>query len=631
MVSATKIAAAVSVTAIVAGLGYVFYFDYKRRNDPKFRRQLKRDRKRVAKTVEKVSHELSLEEINEKALELLNVLGATKLPDTPAQKEAFFMEHVSRGETLCSAGPAQHAAAACSFYQALRVYPNPVELVMIYQKTTPEPVFKLVMAMMAQEVKKKHARYLDVFPPADANVRIKDKGKAAAKPGVQDDVVVSNRALFATKAVDAGEIVYEEDSVVSTLLPCTQNGQFCSHCLKAIASAQPRAEKQDTDAEKQDADAEKEDGEVTEDGADEPASSALKCDKCDEAVYCSERCRQDAADAYHQFLCPGGSNSGAAREFIKLTRDSHELAPILIAKFFGVLVDREKKKELERVLGGGASGSGSEADEYTTWEHLEWMRYLELVPSPTDARMLDKLGELVSASVPGLTEFVSGDRYTMLKGKLDFNAYAVHASSNAEVPAETEETHVSDTMRDDHSARAVGLSLYLISSHIAHHCDPNVQIVFPTGTNKAAIKALRPIAADEELRVAFVDPSLDCETRRKQLRESYRISCACDKCEADLAAAAAAVVEVSVAETPAAEEPAAEEPAAEEPAAKEPAAEEPVAEQPVAEETAAEETAAEEPAAEESAVEEPAAEEPVANSTTTLEEEPIVVTSDDDE
>lgn len=40
-------------------------------------------------------------------------------------------------------GPAFHLAAALSFYRALRVYPSPVELIVIYQKTVPEPVFKV--------------------------------------------------------------------------------------------------------------------------------------------------------------------------------------------------------------------------------------------------------------------------------------------------------------------------------------------------------------------------------------------------------------------------------------------------------------------------------------------------------
>jgi len=70
------------------------------------------------------------------------------------------MSQVSMGEQLaikgmslvsCSvpvgvnttAGPDFHLASAMSFYRALRVYPSPVELIVIYQKTVPEPIFKV--------------------------------------------------------------------------------------------------------------------------------------------------------------------------------------------------------------------------------------------------------------------------------------------------------------------------------------------------------------------------------------------------------------------------------------------------------------------------------------------------------
>ncbi|KAJ2842206.1 mitochondrial import receptor subunit tom20, partial [Coemansia brasiliensis] len=244
MVSGKNIAVAASVTAVVAGLGYIAYFDYKRRNDPKFRRKLKRSRKKAEKTAEKISGDASLDEINSQALELLNIVAQEKLPESPEEKEKFFMAQVSKGEAMCGAGPSGYADAACRFFQALKVYPNPVELVMIYQKTTPEIVFKLIMAMMAQEVQQKQARYFDVFPPEDKHVRIKDKNKKSedkskkqAKGDGSKEVVVPNRALFTTKEFAKGDIVYEEDSVVSTLLPCAQNGQFCYHCLRKIPEA----------------------------------------------------------------------------------------------------------------------------------------------------------------------------------------------------------------------------------------------------------------------------------------------------------------------------------------------------------------------------------------------------------
>ncbi len=84
------------------------------------------------------------------------------MPQSPEEKEHYFMSQVNLGEQLCAqgsychssiwfvklitrpvTGPAFHLAAALSFYRALRVYPSPVELIVIYQKTVPEPVFKV--------------------------------------------------------------------------------------------------------------------------------------------------------------------------------------------------------------------------------------------------------------------------------------------------------------------------------------------------------------------------------------------------------------------------------------------------------------------------------------------------------
>ncbi|KAJ2378414.1 mitochondrial import receptor subunit tom20 [Coemansia sp. RSA 2607] len=602
MVSAKTIAVAATVTAAVAGLGYIAYFDYKRRHDRKFRRKLRKDRKKLEKTAQKITDAASLDDISDQALELLNLVAKEKLPESPEEKEKFFMAQVSQGETLCAAGPSGYIEAACRFYQALKVYPNPVELVMIYQKTTPDEVFKLVMAMMAQEVRQKQARYFDVFPSKDKNVEIKDKNKLAADKAKgadkKDEVVTPNRGLFATKDFAANEIIYEEESVVSTLLPCAKNGRFCYHCMKNIPESketdapaaenkedEPSSEKTEEDNVNSSSDSSEEKSEQPEikvDGSEEPesfvdavksgltpetleeeaakavseqkpqtfaeavevgltpelpekSSGALECDKCHQAFYCSEKCRQDAYDAYHQFMCTSSSDS-TAREFADLAKRGHELAPVMIAKFFSVLVDREKKKELARVLG---TASASEEDEYTTWEHLECMRYLELIPSPHDAVMLRKLSELMSRGVPGISDFVTSDRYTTLKGKLDYNTYAVHNSDDSvEVPEDTEETHVSDTMRNSRTSGAVGISLYLISSHITHDCDPNVEITFPDNTDKAAIRTIKPVAKGEELHVSFVDPALDRVVRQKKLSSSYRIVCSCDKCKAENAAAA---------------------------------------------------------------------------------------------
>ena len=45
--------------------------------------------------------------------------------------------------SIAMSGPAFHLPAAMAFFRALRVYPSPVEFIMMLQSTLPEPVFKV--------------------------------------------------------------------------------------------------------------------------------------------------------------------------------------------------------------------------------------------------------------------------------------------------------------------------------------------------------------------------------------------------------------------------------------------------------------------------------------------------------
>ena len=61
------------------------------------------------------------------------------------------MEQVATGEALFAQGAAYHVPAAIAFFKALKVYPAPVELVMIYQKAVPKEVFDLIMKLVTRD------------------------------------------------------------------------------------------------------------------------------------------------------------------------------------------------------------------------------------------------------------------------------------------------------------------------------------------------------------------------------------------------------------------------------------------------------------------------------------------------
>jgi import receptor subunit TOM20 len=153
--------AAISVGTVVTGfLAYAVYFDHKRRNDPDFRKQLKRESKRTqraAKEQEEAQGHEQKKAIRD-AVERANEEG---FPKDPEEVEAYFMQEVAAGEGMVQKGTytrltqwgyttdriagADNVEAALCFYRALKVYPNPRELINIYDKTVPKVCSPLVL------------------------------------------------------------------------------------------------------------------------------------------------------------------------------------------------------------------------------------------------------------------------------------------------------------------------------------------------------------------------------------------------------------------------------------------------------------------------------------------------------
>lgn len=123
-------------TLTTAALAYAVYFDYRRRSDPGFRRSLKKQQKQVHKAAkeEAVAAEKGQKEAIRAAVDEANEEG---FPKDPEKTEEYFMTEVARGEQMCQDGSDPVDAALC-FYKALKVYPQPRELINIYDKTVPK-------------------------------------------------------------------------------------------------------------------------------------------------------------------------------------------------------------------------------------------------------------------------------------------------------------------------------------------------------------------------------------------------------------------------------------------------------------------------------------------------------------
>ncbi|KAA6407685.1 MAG: mitochondrial import receptor subunit (Tom20) [Lasallia pustulata] len=146
----TSTIVAASIGAVVTGLiAYAVYFDHRRRTDPKFRKALKRESRREARAArEEVEAQGALQKKAIKA-----AVEQAKAVDYPAdveEKEAYFLNEVGRGEVLCQDESNQMEAALC-FFKALKVYPQPGDLIRIYDKTVPKPILDILAEMIASD------------------------------------------------------------------------------------------------------------------------------------------------------------------------------------------------------------------------------------------------------------------------------------------------------------------------------------------------------------------------------------------------------------------------------------------------------------------------------------------------
>ena len=135
-ISTSTVILATAGTLAAGAIAYAAYFDYRRRSDPEFRKNLKKQHKKVqkAKEEEGKAAEQGQKERIKNAVQEANEEG---FPRDPEETEGYFMQEVARGEGMCQDGSDPVDAALC-FYKALKVYPQPRELITIYDKTVPK-------------------------------------------------------------------------------------------------------------------------------------------------------------------------------------------------------------------------------------------------------------------------------------------------------------------------------------------------------------------------------------------------------------------------------------------------------------------------------------------------------------
>ncbi|KAI0089146.1 hypothetical protein BDY19DRAFT_944404 [Irpex rosettiformis] len=510
----------------VAGgvLAYAVYFDYKRRNDTEFRKKLRKEKKRVQKAAAAAKPSLNI--TTEELRAAIAKIRSEEIPDIGPEREAYFMQNVGIGEQLCAQGLASALPAAMSFFRALRVYPSPVELIMIYQKTVPDEIFKLIVEMTNLDAQALASGYYNFFPAKSFNVSVQDQG--------------NKKILVAEKDFDAGDVIYTEEPVVAALDPDLQEaGTNCTHCFRLIHQA---------DAVSSDND---------------PLH----------AVYCSAECQaKSKLQSHHCLFLPepllppeldqGQSLNTEARskgqqafaDYLKETKKTH---PMLVARFAARQIATEIGKLTEQVTKQDTSSIldlpnyvEKGGPEYALGDHFERLRYVD-APVPEEETKV--IQGVFSNSLPGLDQFLTDERHGIMLSKVAYNAIGVTFSGGRDNrPVFQERPEDQERTRTPYGTnRQVGSGVYIVSAYLGHSCDPSTKPAFKNGTTTLHLVATRPIKKGDELTMSYVDvtqhenetPEEARRRRRFELARGWRFKCECAKCTTEGASAPEGAVE----------------------------------------------------------------------------------------
>ncbi|EIW76196.1 MAS20-domain-containing protein [Coniophora puteana RWD-64-598 SS2] len=562
-------AGAVAATGIVA---YAVYFDYKRRTNSAFRKQLRKEKKRVAKTQPAPS--AGGEEAGGASVDINELRGALEkvrqeeVPVDPQQKEQYFMSQVSMGEQLCAQGPMFHLPAAMCFYRALRVYPAPVELIMIYEKTVPQPVFQIVMELTNLDVSDSGntssvSAEESVAPTAEISVVSLEEAvaEAAAEAEAEAEGDLEGEQDDGERSPTHGGPPSESEHSVNSQEwdRLTDPGTGVQSRVEGYYDHFPRKE-MNVKVETRDlpdgigktvkkkvlvAAKDFAAGEVI--YKEVPVVAALDfdiegkgthCSQCFRVIegegtksavsarfgtaYCSPNCAERAkaqSDGLLFTLDPvlpaamlpelppdaTEQRDAAQTAFIAQLREASTSGPLLAARFIARQVNAETAKMLPGGMLDAQEPSLADGGDYGLYDHLERLRYLAVEEVPEEK--LKGVRDVLKNALPGLETFVTDERYATMLGKMAYNSFGVVFGEGRDgKPVGERPEDLERTRTPAGTSRQVGTAFFAVSAYLSHSCAPNAHPSF-NGTTELSLVAERDVKKGDELNVSYVDLS----------------------------------------------------------------------------------------------------------------------------
>eukprot|EP00667_Euglena_gracilis_P010855 EG_transcript_11067 len=391
------------------------------------------------------------------------------------------------------------------------------------------------------------------------------------------------RGLYAARPIPEGAVLWTEQPLLGHQLYANAfDVLLCRHCLRPLRSlghqlrfmaegdAEASEEGDDSDGEDDDDDEEEEEeARAAELNSVLPLlapgeavlSAAVSCEACGE-TFCSPTCRDEARRQYHRVTC--GCPEKALDAF---TRHALEWDEIFVAV----------RAAVERVIAGVLEGSASSTDpaeaERIVQEHLRPFWSLCYIPwpeledadSPTQgvsarrracARSAALLHRCIVVPLPSACEMLfEAETYARLAGALALNNVCISFPSPQQQYYELLQRRcpalpglLTDTLARivavqrlrhtgwdpgtslafPHFPEVEGTGLFPRLALLNHSCVPSASYEF-VGNHSLLLIATRPLAAGDEVTIAYCDETLSAAQRQAELAH-WHFRCSCSAC-----------------------------------------------------------------------------------------------------
>ncbi|KAL5545601.1 hypothetical protein UlMin_005288 [Ulmus minor] len=122
--------------------------------------------------------------------------------------------------------------------------------------------------------------------------------------------------------------------------------------------------------------------------------------------------------------------------------------------------------------------------------------------------------------------FLTKQWYTGVLARIRINAFRIDLAGGA-----YEDLLLAAAASVENEA-AVGNAVYMLPSFYNHDCDPNAHIIWIENVD-ARLKALRDVDEGEELKICYIDASINREARQAVLSQGFGFQCNCPRCLSD--------------------------------------------------------------------------------------------------